>query len=219
MQCFNAIFEFLGQFFIRCILYFSQSCWLFQDRALNHANFWYEVQYPLNMFIFQNHRDEGHLKNSWTNIRLVGTYLRVIFKLNPNVTWSRGNESDVRNIHFELHAKTIDKFLCFTLFLNLKNCSYLCNQMSDCDDVWVIMKLFKWTNNLYWKIKFEYCRHVTHSPWSCQLLVSNIELLGFGSKCSIWNRKVIYIEKSNLNTADIWLIPLDRVTNMWFSTL
>ena len=68
----------------------------------------------------------------------------------------KGNESDVGNIHFELHAKTIDKFLCFTLFLNLKNCSYLCNQMSDCDDVWVIMKLFKWTNNLYCKIKIEY---------------------------------------------------------------
>ena len=26
----------------------------------------------------------------------------------------------------------------------------------------------KW---LYWKIKIEYCRHVTHSPWSCYIFV------------------------------------------------
>ena len=32
--------------------------------------------------------------------------------------------------------------------------------------------------------------------------------MGFGSKCSILNRKVIYIEKSKLNFADIWLVPL-----------
>ena len=39
----------------------------------------------------------------------------------------KGNESYVGNIDFELQAKRVDKFLCFTLFLNLKNCSYLCN--------------------------------------------------------------------------------------------
>ena len=43
----------------------------------------------------------------------------------------KGNESDVGNIDFELQAKRGDKFLCFTLFLKLKNCSYLRNQMSD----------------------------------------------------------------------------------------
>ena len=43
----------------------------------------------------------------------------------------KGNESDVGNIDFELQAKRGDEFLCFSLFLNLKNCSYLCNQMSD----------------------------------------------------------------------------------------
>ena len=42
----------------------------------------------------------------------------------------KGNESDVGNIDFELQAKRGNKFLCFTLFLNLKNCSYLCNQVS-----------------------------------------------------------------------------------------
>ena len=36
--------------------------------------------------------------------------------------------------------------------------------------------------------------------------------MGFKSKCSIWNRQVIYIEKSKLNIADMWLIPLDHVT-------
>ena len=34
----------------------------------------------------------------------------------------KGNESDVGNIDLELQAKRGDKFLCFTLFLNLKNC-------------------------------------------------------------------------------------------------
>ena len=43
----------------------------------------------------------------------------------------KGNELDVGNIYFELQTKRGDKFLCFTLFLNFKNFSYLCNQMSD----------------------------------------------------------------------------------------
>ena len=51
----------------------------------------------------------------------------------------KGNELDVGNIDFELQAKRSDKFLCFTLFLNLKNYSYLCNQMSDWDRVWIKM--------------------------------------------------------------------------------
>ena len=36
--------------------------------------------------------------------------------------------------------------------------------------------------------------------------------IGFGSKCCILNGQVIYIEKSKLNIADMWLIPPDRVT-------
>ena len=36
--------------------------------------------------------------------------------------------------------------------------------------------------------------------------------MGFGSKCSILNEQVIYTENSKLNIADMWLIPLDRVT-------
>ena len=48
-----------------------------------------------------------------------------------NCDMIKGNESDVENIDFELQAKRDNKFLCFAMFLNLKNCSYLCNQMSD----------------------------------------------------------------------------------------
>ena len=62
-----------------------------------------------------------------------------ISKLNAICDMIKRNESDVRNIDFELQAKRGDKFLCFTLFLNLKNCSYLCNHMSDCDGVWIKM--------------------------------------------------------------------------------
>ena len=43
----------------------------------------------------------------------------------------KGNESDVGNIDFELQAKRGDIFVYFMLFLNLKNCSYRCNHMSD----------------------------------------------------------------------------------------
>ena len=36
--------------------------------------------------------------------------------------------------------------------------------------------------------------------------------MGFGSKCSILNGQVIYLEKSKSNIANMWLIPLDHVT-------
>ena len=36
--------------------------------------------------------------------------------------------------------------------------------------------------------------------------------MGFESKCSIFTGQVILIEKSKFNIADMWLIPLDRVT-------
>ena len=51
----------------------------------------------------------------------------------------KGNESDVENIDFKLQAKRGNKFLCFTLFLKLKNWSYLQNQMSDCNGTWIRM--------------------------------------------------------------------------------
>ena len=37
---------------------------------------------------------------------------------------------------------------------------------------------------------------------------------GVGSKCSILNGQVIIIKNLKLNIADMWLIPLDRVTNI-----
>ena len=38
--------------------------------------------------------------------------------------------------------------------------------------------------------------------------------MGFESRCSILNGQMIYIEKAKLKIADMWLIPLDRVTNV-----
>ena len=36
--------------------------------------------------------------------------------------------------------------------------------------------------------------------------------MGFESKCSILNGQVVHVEKSKMKIADMWLIPLDRVT-------
>ena len=36
--------------------------------------------------------------------------------------------------------------------------------------------------------------------------------MGFESKCNILYGQVIYIEKSKVNIANMWLIPLDSVT-------
>ena len=43
----------------------------------------------------------------------------------------KGNELDVGKIDLELQAKRGDAFLGFTLLLNFKESSYLCNQMSN----------------------------------------------------------------------------------------
>ena len=39
--------------------------------------------------------------------------------------------------------------------------------------------------------------------------------MGLWLKCSVLSRQLICFEKSKLNIADMWLIPLDRVTFMW----
>ena len=49
--------------------------------------------------------------------------------------------------------------------------SYLHNQMFDWDGIWIKIKYFKLTSDLYWKIKIEYCWHVTYSPWLCHICV------------------------------------------------
>ena len=38
--------------------------------------------------------------------------------------------------------------------------------------------------------------------------------MGFVSKCSILNGQLIDVKNSKLNIANMWLIPLDRVTNV-----
>ena len=53
---------------------------------------------------------------------------------------------------------------------------------------------------------FELQRIVHISATGCPIEMS------FGSKCSILNGQVILYWKSKLNIADMWLIPLGRVT-------
>ena len=43
---FNAIFEFLGQLTIRCILFFKKVLTILRKSA-KHVNFWLGVQFPL----------------------------------------------------------------------------------------------------------------------------------------------------------------------------
>ena len=45
------------------------------------------------------------------------------------------NESDVRDIAFEILAKAMFKFFCFILFLALTNSSYLCYQISNVNGI------------------------------------------------------------------------------------
>ena len=59
-QFFDAIFEFLGQFTIRCIYYFSKKCWQFWGRVQKQANFWLGVQLPLKP-IHQRKYDTGSI--------------------------------------------------------------------------------------------------------------------------------------------------------------
>ena len=42
--------------------------------------------------------------------------------------------------------------------------------MSDCNGVWVKMWDLTCASRLYWKLKIEYCRQVTHFPWLCHIL-------------------------------------------------
>ena len=81
----------------------------------------------------------------------------------------KGNESDVGNIDFEIQAYGGDKFLCFTLIWT----SIIVQSLQpDVQLRWglgqnVAFEMDKWF--LCWKIKIEYRRHVTHSPWSCHI--------------------------------------------------
>ena len=57
----------------------------------------------------------------------------------PKCDIIKGNESDVGNIDFELQAKRGMISYVLHLFLKLKNCSYLQNQMSDCNGIRIKM--------------------------------------------------------------------------------
>ena len=81
---------------------------------------------------------------------------------------------------------------------------------------------------LSYRLKEVISSYVLHCFWIKRIVhISATRCLiemGFESKCSILNGKVTYIEKSKLNIANMWLIPLDRVTyvedflhsTMWF---
>ena len=50
-------------------------------------------------------------------------------------------------------------------------------------------------------------QRIAHISWTrCRIV------MGYGSKCRIWYVQVDYIENSNLNITDKWLISLDHVT-------
>ena len=66
----------------------------------------------------------------------------------------------------------------------------------------------KEVTNSYVLYCFEHQKVVNISATRCAIE------MGFGSKCSILNWQMIYPEKSNLNIANMWLIPLDCVTNI-----
>ena len=71
---------------------------------------------------------------------------------------------------------------------------------------------------LNYRLKEMINSYVLHCFWIKRIVHNSatrcpIEM-GFGSKCSILNGQVIYFQKSKLNVADMWLIPLDRVTYM-----
>ena len=64
---FNAVFEFLWQFTIRCVYYFSKRCWQFWDRAQNVLSFGFGVQFPLNGPIPRNSFDPKIKKKKKNN--------------------------------------------------------------------------------------------------------------------------------------------------------
>ena len=100
------------------------------------------------------------------------------------VTWSSGM-SRMSGILILSDRLKRGQILMFLHWLGTsKNCSYLFNHMSNWDGVWIKMSHFKRTRSLYWKIRFENYRHVTHSPWSCRICIWHLgevmKIHGFG---------------------------------------
>ena len=90
-----------------------------------------------------------------------------------------------------------------------KNCDMIPGNESDVEniDFWVT-GLKRW-KILTFFIVFKLQGIVHISATKCPIEME------FGSKCSILNGQVVYVEKSKLNIANMQLIPLDRVTNIW----
>ena len=69
-----------------------------------------------------------------------------------NVTWSR-EWVGCWEYWFWVTGLKRWQILMFFIVLNFKEYSYLHNQMSDWDWVWIKIQHFKWTGDLCWKIK------------------------------------------------------------------
>ena len=82
--------------------------------------------------------------------------------------------------------------------------------MSRMSGILILSYRLKEVTNSYVFHCFELHRIVCISSTRCPIEI------GFESKCSNSNTQVIYIEKSKLNIADMWFIPLDRVTYVEF---
>ena len=97
------------------------------------------------------------------------------------------------------------------------NYKYECSRLHICD-----MSRMSGTLILSYRLKQVINSYVFQCFWIWRIVhISATRCLiemGFESKCSILNGQVIYIEKSKLNIADMWLIPLDRVTYFIFTS-
>ena len=98
--------------------------------------------------------------------------------------------------------------------------SFLCKYMwhdqgqwVGCREYWFWVTGLKRWQILMFYIVFELHRIVHISTTRCPIE------MGFGWKCGILIELVIYIEKWKLNIANMWLIPLDRVTYLFLGIL
>ena len=103
--------------------------------------------------------------------------------------------------------KTFFKACCFCINKSLDQNVTWSRGMSRMSELLILSYRLKDVLNSYVLHCFWIKRIVHISATRCPIE------MGFGSKCSILNGQVIYIEKSKLNIAEACLIPLERVTN------
>ena len=145
--------------------------------------------------------------------------------------WTLGNScvgDDLQNLHFYVLFFIFSCFRGHPRPLILKRSAAPARTRGMKHTVichWIKMKYVTWSRGMSWMsgilILSYRLREVTNfCVLYCFSTSKNIHIsttrclieMGFGSKCRILNRQVIYIENSKLNIADMWLIPLDRVT-------